>query len=79
MPFLNEGIFPSKKVIEAMNEEEMEEERRLMYVGITRAKKELIMSFVNYITIARQHFASSSFVRELNSKLYDKKIISARY
>ena len=42
LPGMEEGIFPSEKTIYADNaDEELEEERRLAYVAITRAKKEL--------------------------------------
>ncbi|WP_048569204.1 DNA helicase PcrA [Clostridium cylindrosporum] len=60
-----EGVFPHFRAQE--DEEEMEEERRLCYVGITRAKKHL------YLTCARQRLlfgrttfnAPSSFVEEI--------------
>lgn len=39
LPGFEEGIFPGNQAI--YNQEELEEERRLAYVGITRAKKEL--------------------------------------
>ncbi len=42
VPGLEDGIFPSSKSVEERNG--LEEERRLMYVAITRAKKELILS-----------------------------------
>lgn len=42
---MEEGLFPSYMSIVADNpQEEIEEERRLCYVGITRAKKELTMT-----------------------------------
>jgi len=42
VPGLEDGIFPSNKSIDERNG--LEEERRLMYVAITRAKRELILS-----------------------------------
>lgn len=39
----NEGVIPYKK---AKTDEELEEERRLFYVAMTRAKKKLIISYV---------------------------------
>lgn len=39
---LEEGIFPHARTL--MNEDEIEEERRLCYVGITRAEKQLFLS-----------------------------------
>ena len=39
---LEENIFPGARSITSMNEDEIEEERRLAYVAITRAKKELV-------------------------------------
>ena len=42
IPGMEEGIFPSNMTI--MNPEEMDEERRLAYVGITRAKEKLILT-----------------------------------
>ncbi|HIP86761.1 MAG TPA: ATP-dependent DNA helicase Rep, partial [Aquifex sp.] len=44
LPRLEEGIFPHKSAFE--NEEEMEEERRLFYVAVTRAKEKLYLSYV---------------------------------
>ena len=61
---MEEGLFPSQR---CMDEGELEEERRLMYVGVTRAKKCL------YLTHARQRMIygrtqfcmPSSFLKEL--------------
>jgi ATP-dependent DNA helicase Rep len=41
---VNEGILPFKSEAEDMTPERLEEERRLMYVGITRAQKSLVVS-----------------------------------
>lgn len=43
LPDCNEGIVPHKK---SMKGKEVEEERRMFYVGMTRAKKQLFMSWV---------------------------------
>jgi DNA helicase II / ATP-dependent DNA helicase PcrA len=43
LPGVEEGIFPISRAIKSMVESEIEEERRLCYVGITRAKEELFM------------------------------------
>lgn len=40
---LEEGLFPHSRTL--MNKEEIEEERRLMYVAMTRARKKLTLSF----------------------------------
>ena len=44
---MEEGLFPSKRVWEAVSDEEMEEERRLCYVGMTRARELLYLSHVS--------------------------------
>ena len=69
---LDDGIFPSSRSFDS--EEDMEEERRLAYVAITRAKKKL------YLTNARQrmifgqtqHNVTSRFMREIGSELVEK-------
>ena len=43
LPGLNEGIIPSRS---AVTDSEIEEERRMLYVGMTRAKQALIMSYI---------------------------------
>ena len=47
---LNDGLFPLARAINSPNANELEEERRLMYVAITRAKERL------YLTRARTHY-----------------------
>jgi superfamily I DNA/RNA helicase len=49
-----------------LTEEELEEERRLFYVGMTRAEAQLYLSSVVYRSGDRDR-ASSMFVRELPS------------
>ena len=46
IPDVNEGLIPYKK---AVLEAELEEERRMMYVGMTRTKKELYLSYVKML------------------------------
>ena len=45
LPGWEEGLFPHQKSIEEKGQSGLEEERRLAYVGITRAKKKAIISF----------------------------------
>ena len=45
LPGWEEGLFPHQKSIEEKGQNGLEEERRLAYVGVTRAKKEVIISF----------------------------------
>ncbi|MAJ22217.1 MAG: DNA helicase II [Candidatus Pelagibacter sp. TMED64] len=45
LPGWEEGLFPHQKSLEEKGDKALEEERRLAYVGITRAKKEAYISF----------------------------------
>ena len=45
LPGWEEGLFPHQKSIEEKGQNGLEEERRLAYVGVTRAKKKAIISF----------------------------------
>ena len=45
LPGWEEGLFPHQKSLEEKGDSGLEEERRLAYVGITRAKKEVYLSF----------------------------------
>ena len=62
---LEEGIFPISRAFNSNNE--LEEERRLMYVGITRAEERLYMSYASkrYLYHESQYQTASRFVREL--------------
>lgn len=60
IPDVNEGLIPYKK---AVLEAELEEERRMLYVGMTRAKKELFLSYVK--TIRNKKAEPSCFLEEI--------------
>ena len=45
LPGWEEGLFPHQKSIEEKGQNGLEEERRLAYVGITRAKRRIIITF----------------------------------
>lgn len=74
-----DGLFPHSRTF--LEPKELEEERRLMYVAITRAKKRL------YITRARERYRfgtysanpRSKFVGELPSELMDYQVIEPKY
>lgn len=65
---MEEGIFPSNKSIS--NQQDLEEERRLAYVGITRAKKKLYLTHVNQRLIfgSTQVHAPSRFLNEISDE-----------
>ncbi len=66
-----ENIFPSYRSIESPSEEEMEEERRLCYVGITRAEKTLHLTSANSRMLHGRvsHNATSRFFKEIPQEL----------
>ncbi len=68
---LEEGLLPHERSID--NDEELEEERRLFFVGITRAKQGLYISYSRYRTIRGQTLRTipSQFLRELGIKSID--------
>ena len=68
---LEEGILPHARARE--NADELEEERRLCFVGITRARKRLILSKAQYRTIRglRERTSASSFIAELPRESLD--------
>ena len=64
---MEDGIFPGYRSISAEDEEEIEEERRLCYVGITRAQKALFLSAAQRRRVQGQvqYNRVSRFVREI--------------
>ena len=63
---LNEGVFPSLRAMEEAGRDGLEEERRLMYVAMTRAKKALYLSWNSgYGFQLDRHKTPSRFIQEI--------------
>ena len=78
IPGMEEGIFPGNQSM--FNEEDLEEERRLAYVGITRAKKKLylISSQQRMLYGQTSRNMPSRFLREIPSSVIDDQSVVAR-
>ncbi|WP_435089784.1 ATP-dependent helicase [Candidatus Pelagibacter bacterium nBUS_30] len=74
LPGWEEGLFPHQKSIEEKGHNGLEEERRLAYVGITRAKKKAIISFSMNRFYQGDWIDSmaSRFIEELPEKYLEK-------
>ena len=76
---MEEGVFPGKQSLEEPGR--LEEERRLCYVGMTRAMRKLVLS---YAEVRRQYgreeyHRPSRFLRELPKELLDEVRVKARF
>ena len=65
LPGWEEGLFPHQKSIEEKGQNGQEEERRLAYVGITRAKKKALISF------AMNRFYQGNWIDSMASRFID--------
>jgi DNA helicase-2/ATP-dependent DNA helicase PcrA len=72
---MEEGIFPSQRVM--FDDKELEEERRLMYVGITRAEDQLILSRADTRMIYGKYESNvqSRFMNEIPDELIEGEVI----
>ncbi len=73
MPGMEEGVFPHWRSKE--DHLEMEEERRLCYVGMTRAREELILSYAHQrMSMGQiQRAEVSRFIDEIPAELFEKR------
>ena len=71
---MEEKIFPIARAISSMNDSEIEEERRLCYVGITRAKEELFLTLTRKRTLYGRTNPSiaSRFIEELPEECIER-------
>ena len=78
---MEDGIFPSYMTIASDDPAEIEEERRLAYVGITRAKDDLTLCYAKMRMVRgeTQMNAVSRFVKEIPLELMDNKPPAPRY
>lgn len=78
---MEDGIFPSYMTIVADNPDEIEEERRLAYVGITRAKEDLTLCYAKLRMVRgeTQMNAVSRFVKEIPESLMDNRLPAPKY
>lgn len=76
LPGWEEGMFPSQRSIDELGLSGLEEERRLAYVGITRAKKRLFITFAanRQIHGLWQGSIPSRFISELPKKIINENI-----
>lgn len=81
LPGWEEGLFPHQKALAEKGDLALEEERRLAYVGITRAKKEAFISFAmgrmyqgNWVDSIQ-----SRFIDELPKKNIKKEVFQQQY
>ncbi|MBX7047096.1 MAG: UvrD-helicase domain-containing protein [Ignavibacteria bacterium] len=71
---LEEGLFPSMNSISS--QEDIEEERRLFYVAVTRAKTKLYLSYANmrYRFGTPSYQMKSKFIKEISDNIYSEHI-----
>ena len=72
---MEDGLFPSYMSITSGEEEDIEEERRLCYVGITRAQEKLYLTYAKSRRIHGMQELSkvSRFIKEIPEELLDRK------
>jgi DNA helicase-2/ATP-dependent DNA helicase PcrA len=72
---LEDGLFPHQRQNEGQTGEDREEERRLFYVALTRAKEKLFLSFANFRTIfgSRNINSPSEFIADIPADLLEKE------
>ena len=77
---LEDGLFPHQGHGEIKTPEDNEEERRLFYVAVTRAREKLFLSFANFRTIfgARIINTPSEFISDIPKDLLEKEGENAR-
>lgn len=70
---MEDGLFPSYMSISGDDPEELEEERRLCYVGVTRAEEKLTLTCARMRLVRgeRQYNRMSRFIKEMPSALID--------
>lgn len=80
MAGMEDGLFPSYMTIVGDDEDELEEERRLCYVGITRAMDELTLTYAKSRMVRGelQFNAPSRFIREMPALMLDNKLPGRR-
>jgi len=76
---MEEGLFPLARAIESDNPDELEEERRLCYVGMTRAKERLYLTLASYRFMygAGRPTAPSRFLGDVPEELVEG-VLAAR-
>ena len=72
LPGWEEGLFPHQKSIDEKGAEGIEEERRLAYVAITRAKQELYISFANQRKFYGRQNDNYDFYSSIQSRFIDE-------
>ncbi|MCH5341969.1 MAG: DNA helicase PcrA [Acetatifactor sp.] len=77
---MEDGLFPSYMTIMSDDPEDVEEERRLAYVGITRAMTDLTLTYARMRMIRgeTQYNAISRFVQEIPTELMDNTVPQRR-
>jgi len=81
LPGWEEGLFPSKRTLDEMGNAGTEEERRLAYVGITRGKKRVFISFTQnrFLHGVWQSAIPSRFLDELPPEAVEVKDTGSAY
>ncbi|MES2416345.1 MAG: UvrD-helicase domain-containing protein [Patescibacteria group bacterium] len=72
---LEDGLFPNRRDGESKKAEDAEEERRLFYVALTRAREKLFLSYTNFRTIfgSRQINSPSEFISDIPPDLLERE------
>mgnify|MGYP001106428520 CR=1 FL=1 len=80
MEGMEDGLFPSYMTITGDDPLEMEEERRLCYVGITRAKEDLTLTCARQRMVngETRYSTASRFIKEIPFGLLDMKVPSVK-
>jgi DNA helicase-2/ATP-dependent DNA helicase PcrA len=76
LPNWSEGVLPSPKALSDTNPLALEEERRIAYVGITRAKNALYISYSTHVKTRENYYISqepSRFIAEITPSLIVKE------